>query len=154
MEDVFEEEYELVAIHCTEEAYKIAFLLNKFTNLKLNRKERDLDFSYSGTEVFYPIFEFKDEQNYLQYTLVANRCKSNPVHVLSSGGLFGETENSVTHFLLPEMKRVDYFLKIYSESQVTPIKKIIASIQQIKQVISAYNVDIETIKQKNNLIFD
>jgi len=154
MEDVFEEEYDLVAIHCVEEAYKIAYLINKYTNLRLHRKERDLDFSYDGTEVFYPIFEFNDEHNYINYTLVANRCKSIPVHVMSSGGLFEEIENSVTHFLLPEMKKVDYFLKIHSESNVTPVKNIITSIHKIKQVISAYSIAVENIKQKNNLIFD
>ena len=74
----------------------------------------------------------------------------------SSGGLFAEmvSEKSTVHYLLPELKKVDYFLKIYSDFDTVPLRKFLSEINEIKQIISAYIVETEHIKAKNNLIFD
>ena len=74
----------------------------------------------------------------------------------SSGGLFSESvsEKATTHYLLPEMKNVDYFLKIQTDYGSFPIESLISEINKIKQIISAYFVETEKIKSKNNLIFD
>ncbi len=58
LESDFENDFSLIAIHCSEEAYKMAYMFNKFIPLKLERKELDLDFSNKGLEVTFPIFEY------------------------------------------------------------------------------------------------
>ncbi|OAB80322.1 IPExxxVDY family protein [Cochleicola gelatinilyticus] len=156
LDDDFSEEFTLIAIHCSEEAYKMAYLLNQNTGLKLYRREVDLDFSNNGLEVTFPLFEFEDEYQYTTYNLIANKCRSIAAHINSSGGLFDASgsESLVTTYLVPEYKNVDFFLKVYSDFETIPLRKILAAINQIKQVISSYNVDTEIIKSKNNLIFD
>lgn len=156
LDDDIKEEYTLIAIHCSEETYKVAYLLNKFLLLQLKREELDLDYSSDGLDVMFPLFEFKDEMQYTTYNLVANKCKSEVANLSSTGGLFSglTAEKTIMTFLIPELKQVDFFLKIFSDFEIIPLRKIMSSINEIKQIISAYEVEVETIKSKNNLIFD
>lgn len=55
-------------------------------------------------------------------------------------------------FLLPELKKVDYFLKIESDDDLQ-INEIVKNLKSIKSLSTVYVVDTETIKSKNNLIF-
>ena len=154
--DDINEDFSLIAIHCSEEAYKIAFMLNKHLNLKLVRKSLDVDFSNRGLDVSFPIFEYQDSLTYILYHLVANKSKSLSAKVHSSGGLFDEipSEKTVTTFLLNEYKKADYFLKIHSDYEKVSTRNLISAINDIEQVISAYSVEIGKIKNKNNLIFN
>ena len=156
LEDDFSNEFSLIAIHCSEEAYKMAYMLNKYVPLYLKRKPLDLDFSNNGLEVTFPIFEYEDELTYNLYNLVSNKSKSLSAKVHSSGGLFDEltSEKTVTTFLLKEFKNVDFFLKIHSDYEKVPTRNLISAINNIEQVISAYSIDTEKIKSKNNLIFN
>ncbi|MDB4299235.1 IPExxxVDY family protein [Flavobacteriaceae bacterium] len=42
LDDDFEEDFSLIAIHCSEEPYKVAYILNQFARLKLRREKVDL----------------------------------------------------------------------------------------------------------------
>jgi len=156
LDDDFSEDYSIVAIHCSDEAYKVAFFLNKYVSLRLRRCELDLDFSNSGLDVTFPLFQFEDTSQYTHYHLVGNKCKSKEAQIQSSGGLFEaeSSEKTVITYLLPELKTVDFFLKISSDYKAVALKKLSLAINEIKQVISAYPVPTETIKSRNNLIFD
>ena len=155
LDDDLSEDFSLVAIHCSEEAYKVAYLLNQHLNLCLKRKKSDLDFSNDNREVNFPIFEFEDQFQYTNYYLVANKCKSRVANIASEGELFGDSvsERTVVTHLLPEFKNTDFFLKIESDFKNIPLKRNIALINEIKQVISAFEVEISEIKSNNNLIF-
>jgi len=156
LEDDFNNEFSLIAIHCSEEAYKMAYMLNKYVSLQLERKPLDLDFSNNGLDVTFPIYEYEDELSYILYNLVSNKSKSLSAKVHSSGGLFDKiaSEKTVTTYLLKEFKNVDFFLKIHSDYEKVPTRNLISTINDIEQVISAYSVEIKNIKAKNNLIFN
>ena len=123
LENDTNEDFSLIAIHCSEEAYKIAYMLNKHVSLQLKRKSVDLDFSNQGLDVTFPIFEYEDVLSYILYNLVANKSRSLTAKVHSSGGLFDDdaSEKTVTTYLLKEFKNADYFLKIHSETEATMI---------------------------------
>ena len=156
LDDDFKEEFSLIAVHCSEEDYKMAYLLNRHLGLGLKRETADLDYSNEGLEATFSLFQYTSELQYTSYDLVTNKCKSTVLNVKGQGGLFSDetSEKNITTYLLPEHKKVDYFLKIYSEFSTIPLRNIIATINEIKQVISAYEVAQESIKAKNNLIFD
>ena len=156
LDDDFEEDFSLIAIHCSEEPYKTAYILNQFARLKLRRNKVDLSYSIKGLEINFPLFRFEDLANYTNYKLVANKCKSAVAKINQSGELFENTmgeETVITH-LIPELKKVDYFLKIQSDFDKVGTKMSITAVNDIKQIISAYEVDTETLKSKHNLIFD
>ena len=156
LENDFQEEFSLIAIHCSEQPYKMAYMINKQVFLRLARKKLDVDFSNNGLDIAFPIFEYEDESNYFVYNLVANKNKSLSAKFLSSGGLFSElaTEKTINNFLLEEFKNVDYLLKVHSDYEKIPTRNLITSINQIEQVISAYRIESDRIKSKNNLIFN
>ncbi|MCB0455951.1 MAG: IPExxxVDY family protein [Aequorivita sp.] len=149
-----EEPYTLIAVHSSEEAYKVAYLINQHLNTRFKRRRVDIDFSYEGTMITFPIFDFVDELNYSQYYLFANKCRIAEASLQSSGGLFSEIGSEKDHFLLPEFKKVDYFLKIYSDFENVSLQSLVSQINNLKQIVSAYVVETENIKSKNNLIFD
>ncbi|QIE59811.1 IPExxxVDY family protein [Rasiella rasia] len=156
LEDDSREDFSLVAIHCSQEAYKMAFLLNQHVQLRLQRRRVDLDFSEEGLEITFPLFEFENQDQYTTYYLVANKCKTVAAHTFASGGLFGNdaAEEVVTKYLIPEYKKVDFFLKIVSEYETTPIRKLVMQLNEINQIISAFSVEPSDVKSKDNLIFD
>lgn len=154
-EDEMDEPYTLVAIHCSEDEYKLAYLLNLHLGMKLARRKVDLDFSNKGMLVTFPLYNYENISQYTNYYLVSNRCRFEEASSNSSDGLFAAaSEKSSTQYLIPELKKVDYFLKIFSDFETVPLRKIVSEINEIKQVISAYTVEVGTIKSKNNLIFD
>ena len=156
LEGDFQEEFSLIAIHCSEEPYKMAYMLNKHMSLHLSRKKLDVDFSSQGLDISFPLFEYEDELSYIIYNLVSNKNKSLTAKFQSSGGLFSDvfSEKTITTFLLKEFKNVDYFLKIQSDYEKVSTRKLISTINEIEQVISAYTIESEKIKSKNNLIFN
>ena len=156
LEDDAKEHYSLVAIHCSLEAYKMAFFLNKHLQFRLLRRRVDLEFSKKGLEITFPLFEFIDEHHYTTYFLVANKCKTLKARTVASGGLFENdaSDETITHYLMPAYKQVDFFLKIDSEYDQVPIRKLLMQLNEVNEIISAYTVDTTTLKSKENLIFD
>jgi hypothetical protein len=54
---------------------------------------------------------------------------------------------------LPEFKKADYFLKIEKTDDTIELSQIKQIINEIEPISTAYIVDIDQIKSKNNLIF-
>jgi hypothetical protein len=156
MDDDGKETFSLLAIHCSEDAYIVAYLLNKHLGFQLKRERLDLNYVNNGLETSFPLFQYENSLQYTTYNLVANKCKSFTAQVHSSGGLFYDdaSEKIVITYLIPEYSKVDYFLKIHSEYESIFLRKIITEINDIKRIISAYEVGVDNLKSKNNLIFN
>ena len=152
--DTLEEELSLlVAIHCAIPSFKLAYNLNKYLQLRLKREDQDVLFSYTNTQAVYPYFRYEDQFNYTTYSLVKNTCNINELLAPESQSLFQE-DTTVTKFLIPECSNVDYFLKINFEVDQFPIKSVIETIKNIPQVVTTYEISQQTLKSKNNLIFE
>ena len=67
-----------------------------------------------------------------------------------------ETSQSITktYNLLPELKTVNYLLKIDDELNLDREKYIINTILSIPQIATAYTVNQSQLKSKDNLIFN
>ncbi len=153
LDDVFDEVlYTLIAIHCTLEDYRLAFLINKYLGITLKRKSSDLDFDNGKST--YSIFEWEDYKQLTTWNLVSNVCKTESYQQVNYDSLFHNHEKiTKTTHLLPEHKRVNYFLKIDNEFNFSKEKYIINSILKIPQIATAYSIDSNQLKSKDNLIF-
>jgi hypothetical protein len=153
VDDFYDASFSLFAIHCRLEDYRLAYLLNKYLQLNLQRKEHDLDYNYFDAS--FSIFEWENEKIDRVWNLVSNVCKKEEAALQSSGFLF-DNQTSVTRTvnLLPELKTVDYLIKVSNEDRHFNEKLILNQIQTIPQVITAYSVDIDQLKSKEHLIFD
>lgn len=145
--------YVLIAIHCRLEDYRLAYLLNKTLGINLARKALDIDVK-NGRES-YSIFEWKDEEQLTIWNLVSNICKGEETFQTSQGSLFenGEKITKIYH-LLPEHKKVNYFLKIEGNQDPSIAQQVLGVILSLPQIATAYNIDTNQLKSKNNLIFN
>ncbi|NRD22300.1 IPExxxVDY family protein [Winogradskyella litoriviva] len=152
VDDFYDDSYKLIAIHCRLEDYRLAYLLNKHLGIKLERKEKDIDFKY--LESSYSIFEWDNETEYVLWNLISNVCKKEEDSLSSSGTLFDSPEKILKTFnLISEFKKVDFFLKISDEIQIVNEKFILNKLQAIPQIITSYTVNPLQIKSKDHLIF-
>ena len=153
VDDFSDENYSLLAIHCTIEDYRVAYLLNQYLNINLVRKAQDLDFKYIAAS--YSIYEWEDKNQLVTWNLVSNVCKKEEDSLTSTGSLF-KSQNKIirTHNLIPEYKKVNYLLKIYNDGNFINEKTIIHKIQEIPQIAAVYSIDVTQLKSKDNLIFN
>ncbi|MBT8254688.1 MAG: IPExxxVDY family protein [Flavobacteriaceae bacterium] len=153
VDDFDDDPYSLVAIHCSLEDYRLAYLLNQALKIRLKRNQHDVDFNY--IKASYAIFEWDDEQRQMTWNLVANICKREEDALVSSGSLFELPMKNIASFnLIPEMGQVDYFLKIQNDGKPINEKTILSKIHAIPQVAAAYSVDSYELKSRENLIFN
>lgn len=152
VDDFDDDTYALIAIHCGIEDYRLAYLINKFLGVNLTRKRKDLDLNYTSSS--YSIYEWYNAANDVTWNLIANICKKEEKSLTSSGVLFEDDKKiTKTYNLIPELKQVDFFIKISYDVHRVNEKLIISKLQSIPQIITSYDVDLNKIKSKEHLIF-
>ncbi len=154
LEDFDEIDYQLIAIHSTLEDYRLAYYINQNLPINLKKGSCNIQISNKEGETQFTRFIFEDSKD-IAWNLVQNQ---NDVFVPSQNsnqGLFAESTNkfSTKIYLIPEFKKVDYFLKIENGEVKIDVANITNSIKKIDRVSTVYTVEVEKIKSKNNLIF-
>lgn len=132
-------DFSLIGVHTAEQGYRLAYLLNKYAKTYLTRID---------TNENLELFEYEDKYNYVTVCLVKNKYISKNKKAI---GFFQE-EIETVKYIIPERKKIDYFLKI-EDCDSAFLKKIEQQIKNIKEVQTSYIVDVDTLKSKNNLIF-
>ena len=153
---IFQEEeplhYHLLAIHSVLTDYRLAFFLNKHLNIELKRAFEDLDISRQ--DGFYSFFQYEDEDNLLNWNLISNSSYTNVKNEIKESLLFKNTKVELKKFkLINELSQVDFFLKIEYHTDHININQIIKSINEIPNIISVYSLNLNNIKNKENLNF-
>lgn len=152
LDDFYDPSFSLIAIHCRLEDYRLAYLINKHLNINLARLRQDLDYKFF--EATYSIFQWEDTPKQTTWNLISNVCKIEKAGLQSSGSLFNSEETTLkTYHLMPEFKKVDFFLKISTEEDSIDEDDILEALIAIPQLITSYSIDSEKIKSKDNLIF-
>jgi len=154
LEEFDEIDYQLIAIHSSLEDYRLAYYINQNLPINLKKENCNIQISNKEGETQFTRFVFEDSKD-IVWNLVQNK---NDVFVPSQNsnqGLFAETNNkfSTKIYLIPEFKKVDYFLKIENGEVNIDVSKITNCIKKIERVSIVYAVEVEKIKSKNNLIF-
>jgi hypothetical protein len=154
LEEFDEIDYQLIAIHSSLEDYRLAYYINQNLPINLKKENCNIQISNKEGETQFTRFVFEDSKD-ITWNLVQNK---NDVFVPSQNsnqGLFAETNNkfSTKIYLIPEFKKVDYFLKIENGEVNIDVSKISNCIKKIDRVSTVYAVEVEKIKSKNNLIF-
>ena len=152
VDDFYDFTYKLIAIHCSLEDYRLAYILNKKLGIILKRKNNDLDFNHLKQS--YSIFEWNNHLEYVTWNLISNTSKVEEQSKNYVGTLF-DTEDIILkkRYLIPEYKKVDYFLKILDEINNVDENLVLKTLQTIPQIITSYSVNPLKIKSKDHLIF-
>lgn len=149
IDDFSDDNYVLLGIHTALEEHKLAYLLNQCLETTFKRAAYDLDFENKNNNAFFAVYEYENSSFSEHWFLIKNQCVS--ALTTTTTGFF-ET-NTVTSYLIPELKKVDFFLKLEGDFDNQYLLKIIDQISSINQVITSYQVFPDSLKSKEFLIF-
>ena len=152
--DEFDEvDYELIAIHTSLEDYRLAYFLNQKLPILLGKSKSEIQINIKEGVTYFSRFIYENNDTDSCWSLIQNKNEVNTLKSDNNQNLFANSSYEVATkaYLLPEFKKVDYFLKV--ENSDNDIEKIIAKINTIARISTVYSVDTNKIKSKNNLIF-
>ena len=140
LDEIDEDNFSLIAVHSSCEAYRLAFLLNsecqcRFTQTKFKKKGLP-------TDSYFVTYEWIDLIKGIEIRLFSNRCLKFRDKLQKGSGLFDIPETKEL-YLVKDLKDVDYIMKIDSgiEGQ-TMIEKM----EYIDQISYRYLIDQSKLK--------
>ena len=146
IEDFNEDKYTLIGIHTALEDFKLAYLLNKNLDTHFSKATYSLDFESNAS---FSVYNYVNEEYDFEWYLISNSFTEERTNALDTIVLATETKT----YLIPEKKKVDYFIKIVGEPTQETIYKTVNQIKQINQVVTSYTVELDSLKSKQFLIF-
>lgn len=154
LEEINEIEYQLIAIHTSLEDYRLAYFINQQLSVNLKKCNKDLHVRVKQGETHFARFYYEDEYNSIVWNLIENKNDVMNMQNDTIKDLFSAetTSFSSATYLLPEYKKVNFFLKIESEKSLQ-LSEFVSKINSIDKIAMVYSVDKDKIKSKNNLIF-
>lgn len=149
-----DQDYKLIALHSALEDYRIAYFINKLLNIRLEISAKDIEIETGTSQGFFSHYIYPDLENDVIWNLITNKTFFSST-TKENSPLFNETDTTFCSsiYLLPELKTVDYLLKIEEADDSFDIDFIIEKLNSLKFITTAYELHQNKIKSKNNLIF-
>lgn len=129
-------DFYLLGIVCRAKEYKLAWHLNESDFFDLE-KRGDIVIKFKDKSSLV-ISNFVCESDFHQHTLLKNK--------LVKG-------NGKNQLLLTELPQFDFFLKLHSQVIDFDLDSVISAIKEISVIEYLLKLDIEKIKQKENLLY-
>ncbi len=158
IEAEYDYDFHLFAICGRISHYKLCYFINKNLQSGLGRSKVDILVKKEKEEgeIAFPLYSFDDKPNDAVWLLHAN---THDVEVeedsqdLEGSLLFGlKNTRRQKYTLIEEHNKVDYFLQVHHPLTEEEKKEIIQNIKLIKHVLAIYELDISTVKSKENLL--
>ncbi|MFV5701603.1 IPExxxVDY family protein [Flavobacterium sp. XS2P12] len=148
-------DYYLIAIHTSLEDYRLAFFINQLLPINLSKSTNEIHINIEEGETNFSRFYYYDNEKAITWNLIQNKNEVIQQKKGISQNLFSNVTMEVATkvFLLPEFKKVDYFLKIENIEDTMSVSTIQTILNKIDNISTLYTVDTNQIKSKNNLIF-
>lgn len=134
LEIEYDYDFVLIGIASHEKDYRICWAINNKLGFDLKKTE-DLEIKdKKQTESsMFSMYMYENTEQYSEYYVIANR---------SANGL-----------LVPEQKQVDYFLMIRGTVTDEQVEDIIKQLREVNLVLTAYEIDPNQLRSKQNLLF-
>jgi len=148
-------DYYLMAIHTSLEDYRLAYFINKILPVNLSKSKNEIHAQTKEGVANFSRFYYYDNEKALSWNLIQNKNEIISVSTNDLQDLFSNetSEVSTTIHLLPEFKKVDFFLKIDNSEEAIDFSEIQQKLNAIESIAAVYAVDTNKLKSKNNLIF-
>jgi len=132
----FEFDFHLLGVSCHQSDYRLAWIINQALEIDLERKD-DIDLMLGKNKEEHGLFsfyQFDNEENYTTINLISNRCEK--------GNYCGE------------LKQLDYFLQLWlpESEEDDDINSIITKLKNSSHINTVIDIDVESLKSKNNFI--
>ena len=122
-------DYILLGLVSSEPDYKLSLSLNKKFRISLKNISPLRVTGDNESELTFSRFSNNDNLTDLVFSLVSNRSGKN--------------------FLLNKLKNIDYLFQIQNSNNEVNLKNITSNLREIDTVTAVFNIDINTIKDKN-----
>jgi len=122
-------DYILLGLVSSEPDYKLSLSLNKKFRISLKNISPLRVTGDNESELTFSRFSNNDNLTDLVFILVSNRSGKN--------------------FLLNKLKNIDYLFQIQNSNNEVNLKNIVSNLREIDTVTAVFNIDINTIKDKN-----
>lgn len=129
----YDYDFVLIGISSHEKDYRICWVLNNKLGLNLIKTEPlEIKDKKQDELSHFSLFCFEQPDDFMEYFIIANR---------SEKGL-----------LIPEQKHVDYFFIVRGEIEDNKVMEMIKRIKESNLVQTAFRIDVNSLKSKQNLI--
>ena len=148
-------DYHLIAIHTSLEDYRLAFFINQKLPINLSKSENEIQINIKEGETKFSRYYYHNIEKAISWNLIQNKGEVVQQKKDNGQNLFSNLtlEVATKVYLLPEFKKVDYFLKIENLDETMNGTKIQTALNSIDNISAIYTVETNKIKSKNNLIF-
>lgn len=154
MSDFIDIDFSLIGITCSIEDYRLAYLLNKNLNTNFERSETNLEIEIKATKQSFSMFSYKNLHYFNDWYLIANKFFQTEL-INQPSNLFSATNYNVEtiNYLIPEQKKIDYFIKISGGIEPDYYQNLITTIKSIQQVEAVFKINPDELKSIDFLIF-
>jgi len=127
-------DFVLIAVTTSLKDYRICYLINKYLNFDFVKTE-DLavDIHRGAAPSYFSLYTYNWEASETDFFFISNK------------GTDG--------YLIPEMKKADYFLMIKNYIDDKDLENIISGLNKISEIVAAVKIDPKKIKSRENLLF-
>ena len=148
-------DYHLIAIHTSLEDYRLAFFINQKLPINLSKSKNEIQINIKEGETKFSRYYYHNIEKAISWNLIQNKGEVVQQKKDNGQNLFSNLtlEVATKVYLLPEFKKVDYFLKIENLDETMNGTKIQTALNSIDNISAIYTVETNKIKSKNNLIF-
>lgn len=154
LDSITDVEFKLIGINASIEAYKIVFLINSHLKTRFKRTAFDVEVRNKTYIVSFLLYSYTDHKTASKIYFVQNKSKYIDQNHKFVSSLFNFEEQQINSFLINSHKQCDYFIKIEDEFDRFKIKKMLHDLNDIPQIISAYEINVKDLKTPQYLIFD
>jgi len=145
LEEIFNDNFELIAIYSDEEDYRLAFLLNQYLELRLQKTDPII----TAHNNEFTVFEYDDRHHYRLWQLIFNHHirnrKVNRTHDLFSDSTITFDQ---TTFFIKKLKKARFLLKLEAEQSEAYYRNIVNKISNIPQVYACDIISLDRINDK------
>jgi hypothetical protein len=127
-------DFVLIAVTTSLKDYRICYLINKFLSFNFIKiPDLPVDISPGSGPVLFSLYHYNWETTETDFYFIANK---------GSDG-----------YLIPEMRKADYFLLIKNYIDENDLDNLILSLNKIPEIVAAVKIDPKKIKSRENLLF-
>lgn len=127
-------DFVLIAVTTSLKDYRACYLINKYLNFDFAKdKDLEVDLLQGDGPAYFSFYHYRPGEGETDFYFIANK---------GSGG-----------YLVPEMRKADYFLMIKNHIGNDEPDQLISTINKIPEIVAAVKIDPKKIKSRENLLF-
>ena len=134
---IYDYDFTLIALNANIKPYKLAWSINLTLGINLT-KQPNVKIGFTGGKNL-SIINYDDTNEFRTIRLLRNRTE--------------ESEGQFDAYIVPELKNFDYFVVLENECKTLDENAFLSKIKEIPFIQFTTQVDIESLKSRDNLIF-